>query len=243
MYSYNFLITIRITNEELCIKFSSILIGPKKFYRHFKKNFSENYKHKTFHDFSTSKLLANFRVFDRFQQLIRNLVLNFQDFLVIQNFFTDTSKKNSHKNRKFQWSINNSKKSKIFENLTFLNYNHIKKSIRSKTGYSLFHRKPSPKFEIEALFRLVMLYANTKKKHTSMVVKKMIYVSNFYDNICDLYFLNNKVKLGYAKKLNFKLFLGIQHVFIDTSKIILRKIFSCLINSSKKSKYFEKFTM
>jgi len=25
MYSYNFLITIRLTNEELCIKFSSIL--------------------------------------------------------------------------------------------------------------------------------------------------------------------------------------------------------------------------
>ncbi|KAF0759505.1 hypothetical protein FWK35_00006053 [Aphis craccivora] len=39
MYSYNFLITIRITYEELCIKFSSILIGPKNFYRHFKKNF------------------------------------------------------------------------------------------------------------------------------------------------------------------------------------------------------------
>ncbi|KAF0758065.1 hypothetical protein FWK35_00023522 [Aphis craccivora] len=58
MYSYNFLITIRLTYEELFIKFSSILIGPKKFYRYFKKK--------------------------------------------------------SHKNRKFQWSINNSKKVKIF---------------------------------------------------------------------------------------------------------------------------------
>ncbi|KAF0767324.1 hypothetical protein FWK35_00008396, partial [Aphis craccivora] len=37
MYSYNFLITIKITYKELCIKFSSILIGSKKFYRHFKK--------------------------------------------------------------------------------------------------------------------------------------------------------------------------------------------------------------
>ncbi|KAF0762889.1 hypothetical protein FWK35_00008992, partial [Aphis craccivora] len=44
MYSYNFLITIRITYEELCIKFSSILIGPKRFYRHFKKNCSEKLK-------------------------------------------------------------------------------------------------------------------------------------------------------------------------------------------------------
>ncbi|KAF0773008.1 hypothetical protein FWK35_00001761 [Aphis craccivora] len=32
MYSCNFLITIRLTYEELCIQFSSILIGPKKFY-------------------------------------------------------------------------------------------------------------------------------------------------------------------------------------------------------------------
>ncbi|KAF0757406.1 hypothetical protein FWK35_00015636, partial [Aphis craccivora] len=39
MYSYNFLITIRIPDEELCIKFSSILIGKKKFYRHIKKKF------------------------------------------------------------------------------------------------------------------------------------------------------------------------------------------------------------
>ncbi|KAF0755059.1 hypothetical protein FWK35_00012584 [Aphis craccivora] len=29
MYSYNFLITIRITYEELCIKFSSIFIVKK----------------------------------------------------------------------------------------------------------------------------------------------------------------------------------------------------------------------
>ncbi|KAF0765912.1 hypothetical protein FWK35_00017223 [Aphis craccivora] len=43
MYSYNFLITIR-TYEELYIKFSSILIGPKKFYRHLKKKFSEKLK-------------------------------------------------------------------------------------------------------------------------------------------------------------------------------------------------------
>ncbi|KAF0771536.1 hypothetical protein FWK35_00003598 [Aphis craccivora] len=44
MYFYNFLITIRITYEEHCIKFSNILIGPKKFYRHFKNIFSEKLK-------------------------------------------------------------------------------------------------------------------------------------------------------------------------------------------------------
>ncbi|KAF0770108.1 hypothetical protein FWK35_00003939 [Aphis craccivora] len=44
MYSCNFLITLRIIDEELFIKFSIILIGPKKFYRHFKKNFSKKSK-------------------------------------------------------------------------------------------------------------------------------------------------------------------------------------------------------
>ncbi|KAF0756017.1 hypothetical protein FWK35_00014704 [Aphis craccivora] len=44
MYSYNFLITIRITYEELCIKFSKLFGHPKFFYRHFKKNFSKKSK-------------------------------------------------------------------------------------------------------------------------------------------------------------------------------------------------------
>ncbi|KAF0761662.1 hypothetical protein FWK35_00018134 [Aphis craccivora] len=44
MYSYNFSTTIRITYEEFCIKFSSILIGLKKIYRRLKKNFSEKLK-------------------------------------------------------------------------------------------------------------------------------------------------------------------------------------------------------
>ncbi|KAE9521991.1 hypothetical protein AGLY_017624 [Aphis glycines] len=91
MYSYNFLITIRITCEELCIKFISILIGIYDLYflnnNKYQKSFEAkplfnavlkiygepctkfsklSYKRKKFYDFSTSKLLANFRVFDRF---------------------------------------------------------------------------------------------------------------------------------------------------------------------------------
>ncbi|KAF0760190.1 Uncharacterized protein FWK35_00015013, partial [Aphis craccivora] len=31
---------------------------------------------------------------------------------------------------------------------------------------SFFYRKPSPKFEIEALFRHVLMYTDTKKKNT-----------------------------------------------------------------------------
>ncbi|KAE9533998.1 hypothetical protein AGLY_008734 [Aphis glycines] len=63
---------------------------------------------KSFEDKSLSKIYGE--PCTKFSKLI---------FLVIQNFFTDTSKKNLHKNRKFQWPINNSKK--------FLNYNHKKK--------------------------------------------------------------------------------------------------------------------
>ncbi|KAF0764576.1 hypothetical protein FWK35_00006978, partial [Aphis craccivora] len=44
MYSYNFLITIRITYEELYIKFSKPFGHPNFFYRHFKKNFSKKSK-------------------------------------------------------------------------------------------------------------------------------------------------------------------------------------------------------
>ncbi|KAE9524623.1 hypothetical protein AGLY_014673, partial [Aphis glycines] len=40
-------------------------------------------------------------------------------------------------------------------------------------GNSLCHRKPPPKFEIEALFRLVMLYTDTKKTHTHIINLKI----------------------------------------------------------------------
>ncbi|KAE9536629.1 hypothetical protein AGLY_007031 [Aphis glycines] len=128
MYSYNFLITIRITYEELCIKFTR----SKKVYRHFKKTFSEklkisvfssiydlhflnnnkyqksfeakplfnavlkiygepctkfsklSYKRKKFYDFSTSKLLANFRI---------PLTLTFGENFKLVMLYKDTKKK------------------------------------------------------------------------------------------------------------------------------------------------------
>ncbi|KAE9537218.1 hypothetical protein AGLY_006241 [Aphis glycines] len=138
MYSYNFLITIRITYEELCIKFSR----PKKFYRHFKKKFSEKLKISvSFEDKSLSLL-----------------------FLVIQNFFTDTSKKNSHKNRKFH--INNPKK--------FLNYNHIKKSFRSKISFAKnihFYIGNHPhSLKLEHYFDWLCCTQTQKKKKTYIII-------------------------------------------------------------------------
>ncbi|KAE9528889.1 hypothetical protein AGLY_012464 [Aphis glycines] len=146
--------------------------------------------------------------------------LNVWKILPPKFFLSTLQKKNSRKNRNFQCSINNSKKSKNFENLTFLSYNHIPKKNRfgrklvlrknsrfsvtfflffsiflknvgkfllltsiMHQGYSLCHRKPPPKFEIKALFRLVMLYTDTQKKpqiivesiHSSLRSESKIY--------------------------------------------------------------------
>ncbi|KAE9543883.1 hypothetical protein AGLY_001861 [Aphis glycines] len=121
-----------ITYEEL----SSILIKPKKFYRHFKNIFLEklkisvlkkiqnilkiksiihdlyflnnnkylksfginrcryaiSYEHKNFYDFSTSKLLANFRVFDRFPTTKTTHKEPFYTFLPFYNINVTTKK-------------------------------------------------------------------------------------------------------------------------------------------------------
>ncbi|KAE9525085.1 hypothetical protein AGLY_014499 [Aphis glycines] len=70
-----------ITYEELCIKFSSILIGPKKFYRHFKKNFSEKLKISViFEEKFMENLVPNFQ----------NLVKKEKNFMIfqLQNYLT-----------------------------------------------------------------------------------------------------------------------------------------------------------
>ncbi|KAE9533793.1 hypothetical protein AGLY_008872 [Aphis glycines] len=92
MYSYNFLITIRITYEELCIKFSR----PKKFFRHIKNIFSEKFK--------------------------ISVLKKIQNILKIKS-----CKENANLN---YWKIFN-----IFNDY-FLNYDHKKKSIWSKTGFA-----------------------------------------------------------------------------------------------------------
>ncbi|KAE9521322.1 hypothetical protein AGLY_018280 [Aphis glycines] len=66
----------------------------------------------------------------------------------------------------------------VFPPLFFLFFSNFLKTVGKcllltcimHQGYSLFHRKPTPKFEIEALYRLVMLYTDTKK-NTSFIFK------------------------------------------------------------------------
>ncbi|KAE9544124.1 hypothetical protein AGLY_001813 [Aphis glycines] len=112
-----------------------------------------NYEHKKFYDFSTSKLLANFRVFDRFPTIkttYKEPCIKFSKLFGHPKIFYRHLKKNF---------------SKKIENFSV------------QQGYSLLHRKPPPYFEIGALFRLVMLYTDTiknkKKKHTHIIVKSI----------------------------------------------------------------------
>ncbi|KAE9532321.1 hypothetical protein AGLY_009944 [Aphis glycines] len=131
------LIIVNQTYGKSCIKFSTLSYLYKNLLER-KLNvelLTLNMNTKNY-DFSTTKLLANFRNFQRFQQLIRKLVLNFQVFLATKFFFIDTSKPNSQKNRKFQLAINSSRKVKISYRNSFLSNNHIKKTILSKTDYA-----------------------------------------------------------------------------------------------------------
>ncbi|KAE9521400.1 hypothetical protein AGLY_018222 [Aphis glycines] len=115
------------------------------------------------------------------------------------------------KNRKFQWSINNSKKIPL--TLTFVFELQPYKKIDSVENWfcvkipnnSLFHRKPPPKFEIKALFRLVMLYTDTKKKKTYIIVKSI------------------HSSLRSESKINFG-FIKIIITIIPTKKIVGNKI-------------------
>ncbi|KAE9530684.1 hypothetical protein AGLY_011146 [Aphis glycines] len=195
MYSYSFLITIKITYKELCIQFSR----PKKFYRHFKKNFSEklkisvviydlyflnnnkyqksfeakplfnavlkiygepctkfsklSYKRKKCYDFSTSKLLANFLVFDRFPTI-----------------------KTTHKESCIKFS-------KLFGHSKIF-YQHFKKNFLKKSKISqekkfdfdvnwFCVKNPGLKSKIEAFLLLQMLSTDTKKKKTHIIVKSI----------------------------------------------------------------------
>ncbi|KAE9526937.1 hypothetical protein AGLY_013585 [Aphis glycines] len=157
MYSYNFSITIRVTYEKFCIKFS--IINTKFFMIFQLLNYLQIFAFSTDIFFWSSKI-----------------------------FLSTFQKKKSHKNRKFQWSINNSKnvnfkylqclvfelqlykKIDLFENWfcvkipvlpsLFLFFSIFLKTVGKcllltcimHQGYSLFHRKPPLKLEIEALF-------------------------------------------------------------------------------------------
>ncbi|KAE9539972.1 hypothetical protein AGLY_005224, partial [Aphis glycines] len=145
-----------------------------------------SYEHKKFYDFSTSKLLANFRVFDRFrknlnykrlytkiEQLIRNLFFWSSKFFLptlqkkicikIENFSVFELQPYKKINSVENWFC---VKIPVFPSFFFLFFSIFLKTVRKcllftfklHQGYSLFHRKLPPKFEIEALFRLVMLF-------------------------------------------------------------------------------------
>ncbi|KAE9542715.1 hypothetical protein AGLY_002626 [Aphis glycines] len=119
-----------------------------------------SYKHNKFYDFSTSKLVANFRDFDRFP-IIRTTrkepCIKFSSFFGHLNRKLDLRKKFSFFCHFFFVFLD------FYENCwKFLLFTYI-----MHQGYSISHRKPSPKFDIEALFRLVTLYTDIKTIKTN----------------------------------------------------------------------------
>ncbi|KAF0769398.1 Sec23 trunk domain-containing protein [Aphis craccivora] len=120
--------------------------------------------------------------------------------------YTDTPKLMENLNN---WSINNSKKSTFFENLTFLNYNHIKKSILSKTGFAVFpnafenywkfftfdppkyqldslsYQKQVTLFKIEAFLLLQNVVTHKKKTHIIFFIHIFVFFHSKAEYISD----------------------------------------------------------
>ncbi|KAE9544602.1 hypothetical protein AGLY_000144 [Aphis glycines] len=132
-----------------------------------------SYKRKKFYDFSTSKLLANFRVFDRFPTIKtthKEPCIKFSKLFGHPTIFYRHFKKNFSKKSKI---------SVILLTLTFGDnfndyYNHKKNRFSRKL---VFRKNCRFSYEIGALFRLVMLYTDTKKnkkkKKTHIIIKSI----------------------------------------------------------------------
>ncbi|KAE9542306.1 hypothetical protein AGLY_003433 [Aphis glycines] len=149
-------------------KFQVFLLGQKNFINTSKKNSHKNRKFQWSINSSKKDKSLSLRYFILGGKL--SVVFLILIFLVIQNFFTDTSKNNSHKNRKFQWSINNSKK--------FLSYNHIKNRFDRK----LVLRENSHRFMSNLVLKFQVLLVTqhffidiSKKKKSDKLKISVVY--------------------------------------------------------------------
>ncbi|KAE9541180.1 hypothetical protein AGLY_004425 [Aphis glycines] len=147
------------------------------------------YEHKKFYDFSTSKLLANFRVFDRFPTIKtthKESCIKFSKlFGHPKIFYRHFKKKNLHKNRKFQWSINNSKKVKIGQRSTFfiiivsqtyrksrIKYEQLIRNLKNSIIYEIILKNPE--------YLTLQLYTKMNFAENWFCIKVLKY--NFKDN-------------------------------------------------------------
>ncbi|KAE9530857.1 hypothetical protein AGLY_011319 [Aphis glycines] len=119
------------------------------------------YKHKNFYDFSTTKLLANIRGFDIFRKILKYKLTTIKKIDLVENS---------------RFSITFFLFFSIF--LKIVGKCLLLTSIMHQE-YSLCHRKPPLKFEIEALFRLVMLYTDTKTKKNTHYCKINTFITSF----------------------------------------------------------------
>ncbi|KAE9533280.1 hypothetical protein AGLY_009321 [Aphis glycines] len=123
----------------------------------------EFYKHKHFFDFSTTKLLANFRDFDILFISSEGILYSIIKFFWLSDFFLTTLQK------KILRKIEN------FCGLKITQKNHVLITVTYSCDYSLCQRKPPPKFEIEELFRLG--YAVHRQKKNTHIIEKSIHSS------------------------------------------------------------------
>ncbi|KAE9537388.1 hypothetical protein AGLY_006411 [Aphis glycines] len=161
-----------ITYEELCIKFSSILMGPKNFYRHFKKKFlgklkisflkkSQNIlKIKSL--FTTFILILNFTIFQP---------QNYLQFFAILTYFSA---------KKFL-SLFKKKYSEKLKISIFLSYSKIKNSILTKTGFAPSLKR---KLNLAVFVKIEFLFCYNSKTKECKYLKfspNTIEIFNFSD--------------------------------------------------------------
>ncbi|KAE9545444.1 hypothetical protein AGLY_000987 [Aphis glycines] len=176
MYSYNFLITIRITYEELCIKFTR----SKKFYRHFKKNFSEKLKISVILE---EKFMEN--LVPNFQNLVIKekifMIFQLQNYLQIFAFSTFPTIKTTHKEPCIKFS-------KLFGHPKIF-YRHFKKNFSKKSKISVIpltltfgENFKGAEVKNRSIFTApnVVDRHKKKKKHTSFITSRNnALISNF----------------------------------------------------------------
>ncbi|KAF0767663.1 Uncharacterized protein FWK35_00002504 [Aphis craccivora] len=212
------------------------------------------YKHKNFYDFS-SKSTCKFSRFRQISTTHKESFIKFSKLFGHPKFFIDTSKKISQKIENFcVFELQPYKKIDFVENWfcvkfpfflnfffflvfpgAFENYWKIQKMISPMHQLDLFsYRKPPPKFEIEALFRHVLVYTDTKKKiHTILAIICLIFYHGLkihfskkiflfvmwrlrqFRNLLNFVHIKQVVKLITIEKINRKLRLRILSLHRD----------------------------
>ncbi|KAE9526270.1 hypothetical protein AGLY_013901 [Aphis glycines] len=218
-----FLITIRITYEELCIKFSTQKSQNILKIKSRKENDNLNNCIYDLYYLNNNKYQKSFEIFE--EKFMENLVTNFQNLVIKEKNFTIFQPQNYlqifailtyFKNLKFQLSINCSKKNpKFFENLTVYGERKIygepcnkfsKLSYKRKKFYDFPTTKLLANFCNFDIFRINSNFKNLQKKLTTYK-KPCIKFSRFSGQPKNFYrYLKKKYLEKFKISIVYKLF-------------------------------------